>query len=115
MLTANELLILQIIFQLPTSNYIVLHCLPLFFPSVLMHMRVLLFALQVKRDIGNVTIVINNAGIMKVSSFLDSSDRDIESLYNVNVFSNFWVCSFWQNFFCSHVCICLYHVLEDEC
>ncbi|CAG7826138.1 unnamed protein product [Allacma fusca] len=48
-------------------------------------------AALVKKQVGDVSIVINNAGLMRVQSFLDTSPEDIESLFQVNVFSNFWV------------------------
>ncbi|OXA56961.1 Epidermal retinol dehydrogenase 2 [Folsomia candida] len=45
----------------------------------------------VKKEVGNVTIVINNAGVMKISPFLDTSETDVESMFSVNILSHIWV------------------------
>jgi len=45
----------------------------------------------VRREVGDPTIVINNAGLMNISSFISQSDKEIENMFNVNVLSNFWV------------------------
>jgi len=36
-------------------------------------------------------MVVNNAGIMKILPFVETSEKDIETMFNVNVLSNFWV------------------------
>ena len=46
---------------------------------------------QVKSEVGEVTIVINNAGMMRVKPFLETSSRDLESLFQINILSQFWV------------------------
>jgi len=48
-------------------------------------------AAKVKADLGDVTMVINNAGRMSVLPFLDTPPSEIESLFKVNVLSNFWI------------------------
>lgn len=49
------------------------------------------FYTKVKKEVGNVTIVINNAGVMKISPFLDTSETDVESMFSVNILSHIWV------------------------
>lgn len=46
---------------------------------------------QVKRDVGDVDILINNAGIVTGKRFLDCPDYLIEKTVEVNTNSHFWV------------------------
>lgn len=46
--------------------------------------------LQIKHDIGPVTVLVNNAGVVKGVSVVDSSFEDIERIIRVNLFSNFY-------------------------
>jgi short-subunit dehydrogenase len=39
-------------------------------------------------------MVVNNAGIMKILPFVETSEKDIETMFNVNVLSNVWVIAF---------------------
>jgi len=50
-----------------------------------------LLAKRVKKEIGNVTMVVNNAGIMPCHEFLSHNPREIERSFQVNVFSHFWI------------------------
>ncbi|KAJ8336490.1 hypothetical protein SKAU_G00377100 [Synaphobranchus kaupii] len=47
---------------------------------------------QVKRDIGDVSILINNAGIVTGKKFMDAPDSLIEKTIEVNTMSHFWTC-----------------------
>ena len=49
--------------------------------------------------------MVNNAGIMKTKPFLSTQEDEFESLFKVNVFSNFWVCfyDFYSDFFSGDV------------
>ncbi|XP_060627658.1 epidermal retinol dehydrogenase 2-like [Anolis sagrei] len=47
---------------------------------------------QVRREVGDVDILINNAGILKGKTFLDLSDSDLEETLDVNTASHFWTC-----------------------
>jgi len=49
------------------------------------------FLFQVRKEIGEVSVVINNAGLMRILPFLETPPEDIESMFQVNVLSNFWV------------------------
>ncbi|XP_042552092.1 short-chain dehydrogenase/reductase family 16C member 6-like [Dipodomys spectabilis] len=47
-------------------------------------------AAQVREEVGNVTILINNAGIVTGKNFLDIPDDMIEKSFAVNALSHFW-------------------------
>ena len=49
------------------------------------------YVLQVKREVGDVTILINNAGIVTGKKFMDSPDALIEKTLQVNAMAHFWV------------------------
>ncbi|XP_014601751.1 PREDICTED: short-chain dehydrogenase/reductase family 16C member 6-like isoform X1 [Polistes canadensis] len=53
--------------------------------------EVLKVAEKVKEEVGNVTILINNAGIMPCHSFLDHTPEEIRNIFDVNVLAHFWV------------------------
>jgi len=44
----------------------------------------------VKEQVGAVSILINNAGVVSGTSLLDTSDENIERSFNVNVLAHFW-------------------------
>lgn len=46
---------------------------------------------EILRDFGHVDVLVNNAGVLNASHFLDSTDGNIIKLMNVNVNSLFWV------------------------
>ena len=45
---------------------------------------------KVKKDVGVVKILINNAGIVSGSSLLETPDEKIIRTFQVNVFAQFW-------------------------
>ncbi|XP_072898154.1 epidermal retinol dehydrogenase 2 [Hemitrygon akajei] len=47
-------------------------------------------AAKVKREVGDVSILINNAGIVTGKKFLDSSDDLLEKTMAVNILAHFW-------------------------
>ncbi|XP_042320376.1 epidermal retinol dehydrogenase 2-like [Sceloporus undulatus] len=47
---------------------------------------------QVKKEVGNVNILINNAGILNRKNFIDLRDSDIEETMEVNIKAHFWTC-----------------------
>lgn len=46
---------------------------------------------QVREEVGDVTILINNAGVVTGKSFLDIPDHMVEKSFLVNAISHFWV------------------------
>lgn len=46
---------------------------------------------KVKKEVGDVTILVNNAGIVIGKKFLDLDDKMVEKVFCVNVMSHFWV------------------------
>lgn len=49
-------------------------------------------AKRLKQEIGQVDILINNAGIVTCRTLLDLPDKAIEATYGVNILSHYWVC-----------------------
>ncbi|XP_076307322.1 epidermal retinol dehydrogenase 2-like [Tachypleus tridentatus] len=49
-------------------------------------------SVQVKQEVGNITILVNNAGIVTGKRFLDCSDKEIVKTFEVNALSHFWMC-----------------------
>ncbi|XP_035669077.1 estradiol 17-beta-dehydrogenase 11-like [Branchiostoma floridae] len=47
-------------------------------------------AQQVKEEVGDVTVLFNNAGVMTTGSVLDLTDDQIERTFQVNVLAHFW-------------------------
>ncbi|NXC54601.1 DHB11 dehydrogenase, partial [Aleadryas rufinucha] len=55
------------------------------------HNFVLFFSLQkVKKDIGDVTILVNNAGVITAADFLSTQDHQIERMFEVNILGHMW-------------------------
>jgi len=44
----------------------------------------------VRREVGHVTILVNNAGVMPVKNILATSTQEIQRTIDVNLMSNFW-------------------------
>jgi short-subunit dehydrogenase len=45
---------------------------------------------SIRRDVGDVTIIINNAGIQKFKSFMECKEEDFISVLRVNLFASYW-------------------------
>lgn len=48
-------------------------------------------AAQVRQDVGDVTVIINNAAILHSKGFLGQSSKEIERIFDVNVLGYIWV------------------------
>lgn len=46
---------------------------------------------QVLKDVGAVTILVNNAGIMPSHDLLKHTEDEIKNIYNINVIAHFWL------------------------
>lgn len=68
---------------------------------------------KVRRDVGFVSILVNNAGIMPCHRFFTYTPSEIRKLFGINVFAHIWVCYFaavnriFRNFYlhCCSLCI----------
>lgn len=47
---------------------------------------------KVKRDVGDVTILVNNAGIMPCKPVLLQTEQEIRLMNDININGNLWVC-----------------------
>ncbi|XP_054720296.1 short-chain dehydrogenase/reductase family 16C member 6-like isoform X2 [Uloborus diversus] len=47
---------------------------------------------KVKKEVGKITILVNNAGIVTGKRFLDCPDHMIQKTFEVNAISHFWTC-----------------------
>src|SRR5947207_16022876 len=48
-------------------------------------------ASKIRADVGEPTVLINNAGIARGKSILDSSENDIRSTFDVNALAHYWL------------------------
>lgn len=54
--------------------------------------RIANVAEKVREEVGEITILVNNAGILNGGPLLDLSEADIRRTFEVNTLSHFWVC-----------------------
>lgn len=54
-------------------------------------MQIFFLLLKVKAEVGNVSILINNAGVVYPSDLFTTQDAQIEKTFEVNVLAHFWV------------------------
>ena len=59
--------------------------------TVQLYIGVELFVGQVLKDVGDVNILVNNAGIVTGKKFLDCPDAMVEKTMAVNTMAHFWV------------------------
>ncbi|NXA41295.1 DHB11 dehydrogenase, partial [Eudromia elegans] len=45
---------------------------------------------KVKKDIGDVSILVNNAGVITAADLLSTQDGEIEKMFEVNILAHFW-------------------------
>ncbi|XP_043593282.1 short-chain dehydrogenase/reductase family 16C member 6 isoform X1 [Bombus pyrosoma] len=53
--------------------------------------EVLKIAKKVKEEVGDVTILINNAGIMPCFTFMSHTPEQIKRIFDINVLAHFWI------------------------
>lgn len=44
---------------------------------------------EIRKDHGDPTILVNNAGVMKTISMLDESEEDVRRVFDINIIANF--------------------------
>ncbi|XP_014379557.1 epidermal retinol dehydrogenase 2-like [Alligator sinensis] len=49
-------------------------------------------AAQVRQEVGDVTILVNDAAVASRKYFIDTQDLDIERTMDVNIMAHFWTC-----------------------
>ncbi|KAF2900614.1 hypothetical protein ILUMI_05569, partial [Ignelater luminosus] len=52
--------------------------------------EVMKVAQKVRQDVGDVTILINNAGVLRILPFLSHTSKDIQTTMDINVMAHFW-------------------------
>ncbi|KAL0109617.1 hypothetical protein PUN28_014575 [Cardiocondyla obscurior] len=52
---------------------------------------IFLIAEKIKKEIGDVTILVNNAGIMPTRCFLDFTAEEIIKIFNINILAHMWM------------------------
>uniref|UniRef100_A0A2H6N2N5 Estradiol 17-beta-dehydrogenase 11 n=1 Tax=Micrurus carvalhoi TaxID=3147026 RepID=A0A2H6N2N5_9SAUR len=45
---------------------------------------------KVKQDVGDVTILVNNAGVAVTAHLLSTQDKQIQKIYDINILAHFW-------------------------
>ena len=48
-------------------------------------------ATKVRADVGEVTVLVNNAGIMPTHPLLKHTPQEINKIFDINVLAHFWV------------------------
>lgn len=51
-------------------------------------------AKKIKEEVGDVTILINNAGIMPCLTLMNHTPEQIKRIFDINVLAHFWVIYF---------------------
>ena len=46
---------------------------------------------NIKNEIGDISVLVNNAGIMPAHSLLEHTKEEIEAIFGVNVLGHLWV------------------------
>lgn len=53
--------------------------------------KVLEFGSKVLKEVGDISILVNNAGIMPQHEVLKHNEAEIRKMYEINVFSHYWM------------------------
>ncbi|CAG8961882.1 hypothetical protein HYFRA_00013682 [Hymenoscyphus fraxineus] len=48
-------------------------------------------AAEVRKDVGNPTVLINNAGVARGKNILDATEKDVRFTFDVNTFAHYWL------------------------
>ena len=47
---------------------------------------------KIKSEVGDITILVNNAGIVNAKSILELTDTQIRRIFDINILAHFWLC-----------------------
>jgi all-trans-retinol dehydrogenase (NAD+) len=48
-------------------------------------------AAEIRKDVGEPTILINNAGVARGKSILDATEKDVRFTFDVNTLAHYWM------------------------
>src|SRR6267154_1151673 len=48
-------------------------------------------ATEIRKDVGDPTIIINNAGVARGKQILDATEKDVRFTFDVNTFAHYWM------------------------
>lgn len=48
-------------------------------------------AKEIRAQVGNPTVILNNAGVVRGKSIIDSSEKDIRFTFEVNALAHYWI------------------------
>lgn len=46
---------------------------------------------NIKNEVGDITVLVNNAGIMPSHTLLEHTKEEVETIFGINVFAHLWV------------------------
>lgn len=69
----------------------VLNCCLFFRCDVSKREQIVELAAKVLKEVGEVTVLVNNAGIMPCHPFSMCTAEEIHKIFDINVFAHFWV------------------------
>lgn len=53
--------------------------------------EVLAVAKKIAQEVGPVTVLVNNAGIMPTKPFLEHTPEELRRIFDINMMAHFWV------------------------
>lgn len=53
--------------------------------------KIMQLADKIRYEVGNVSILVNNAGIMPTRPLMQQNEAEIKKTFDINVFAHFWV------------------------
>ena len=62
---------------------------------------------QVREEVGNISVLVNNAGTASFKMVMDMNDGDVERTFAVNTLCHFWVRDEVCDLILNHVLVCI--------
>lgn len=67
---------------------------------------------KVKSEVGTVTVLVNNAGIMPCKPLEAHDEATIKKIFDINVFAHFWVSTYYTRLYIVvRICTCIVPIL----